>query len=125
MVFYNNKTLMLMVYDSYRSFASLRMTTKRKRVILNEVKNLYTPTVHDILAIHSTLQIPHSSISTLHSPLSTLTISPSAAGNKNSNAVSVSSDRTVISESCWRMMRWQMDRPRPVPWPEVCALSAL
>ena len=49
MVFYNNKTLMLMVYDSYRSFASLRMTTKRKRVILNEVKNLYESPAYDII----------------------------------------------------------------------------
>ena len=38
-----------MVYDSYRSFASLRMTAKRKRVILNEVKNLYVSPANDII----------------------------------------------------------------------------
>ena len=38
-----------MLFDSYRSFASLRMTTKRKRVILNGVKNLYIPPEYDII----------------------------------------------------------------------------
>ena len=40
---------MLMVFDSYRSFASLRMTTKRKRVILSEAKNLYESPTYDII----------------------------------------------------------------------------
>ena len=40
---------MLMVFDLYRSFAGLRMTTKRKRVILNAVKNLYESPVNDII----------------------------------------------------------------------------
>jgi len=40
---------MLMVFDLYRSFAALRMTTKRKRVILNAVKNLYESPVNDII----------------------------------------------------------------------------
>ena len=39
---------MPLIYDSYRSFALLRMTTKRKRVILNGVKNLYKSTADDI-----------------------------------------------------------------------------
>ena len=37
-----------MVFDSHRSFASLRMTTKLKRVILNEVKNLYASHAYDM-----------------------------------------------------------------------------
>ena len=49
---------MLMVFDSYRSFAPLRMTTKRKRVILSAAKNLYESPVNDIIieknkALHS------------------------------------------------------------------------
>ena len=41
--------MMKLVYDTYRFFALLRMTTKRKRVILNEVKNLYTTIARSIL----------------------------------------------------------------------------
>ena len=37
-----------MIIDSYRFFASLRMTTKRILVILSEVKDLYIPTSRDI-----------------------------------------------------------------------------
>ena len=40
---------MLMVIDAYRSFAALRMTTKRKRVILNAVKNLYASPAYDMI----------------------------------------------------------------------------
>ena len=46
--YYISVILMLLIIDSYRSFATLRMTTKRKRVILNAVKNLYIPPVHNI-----------------------------------------------------------------------------
>ena len=37
---------MLPVDETYRSFAALRMTTKRNPVILNEVKDLYTLSVY-------------------------------------------------------------------------------
>ena len=40
--------MMFSVVDSYRFFALLRMTAKRKCVILNEVKNLYTPISRNI-----------------------------------------------------------------------------
>ena len=40
---------MWMIFDSYRSFAALRMTTERKRVILNAVKNLYESPAYDII----------------------------------------------------------------------------
>ena len=39
---------MLLILDSYRSLAPLGMTTKLKRVILNEVKNLYISTANNI-----------------------------------------------------------------------------
>ena len=42
---------MLMVFDSCRSFATLRMTAKRKHVILNEVKNLYESPAYDIIIV--------------------------------------------------------------------------
>ena len=45
---------MSLVFDSYRFFTAFRMTTKRKRVILNAVKNLYTPPAHSI-TIENTL----------------------------------------------------------------------
>ena len=48
-IYRNIKKLMLLIIDSYRSFAVLRMITKRKRVILNEVKNLYESSVNDII----------------------------------------------------------------------------
>ena len=37
--------------EMYRSFASLRMTTKRNRVILSEAKDLYESNLSNILKI--------------------------------------------------------------------------
>ena len=59
----NITSAMQFVVQCYRFFASLRMTTKRKRAILSKAKNLYTPFSRDIqieaLMLRHTIWLKH------------------------------------------------------------------
>ena len=50
------RNLMLFVTNAYRSFASLRMTTKRNVVILSEAKDLYMKIINHLLLSLMTLR---------------------------------------------------------------------